>query len=246
MILSGGFIRLMADNFTINVLTFRYMYEPESGILKGFSIIMGSGLLIFTVLGFIKRLFNKPGLIEWFFILYIFMLLVFPYQNSWFRLMVPIGFIFLLYAAQGFKMLNLDTIAPKRWVTIALAIAIFMLYVPGIFQVCKAGNQVLEGPQQIAAKEAFAFIQGNVPAKEIVVFAKPRALALYSGCRSLCDPFTNDPTKLHAEISNAGANYLLIHKTLTAQKMHRYVQVMKNRLTTVWANSDFTLYRINP
>lgn len=246
MILSGGFMHIMADNFTINLLTLRYMYEPESGVLKGFSLIMGSFMLSFLVLGFVKRLFNKPGVMEWFFIIYIIMLLVFPYQNSWFRLMVPIGFIFLFYVAEGLKLINLEMFTKKQRLLRVTAVAIFILYIPGIIQVIKSGNQVLEGPQKKESAEVFDYIKRNVAVTDVIVFAKPRALALYTGCRSLCDPFTTDPTKLHTEINTAGADYILIHKMLTSEKMHRYVQVMMNRLTVVYTNNDFTLYRINP
>jgi succinyl-CoA synthetase beta subunit len=44
----------------------------------------------------------------------------------------------------------------------------------------------------------------------------------------------------------AKASYLLIHSKLTSEPMKRYARVMQSRLTKVWSNKEFELYKINP
>ena len=46
----------------------------------------------------------------------------------------------------------------------------------------------------------FDYVGKNVPAGSVVVFAKPRALALYASCRGMADPFTTDPTLIHKQV----------------------------------------------
>lgn len=243
---SGNIMGLIPENFSHHLQVLRYMYEPESGALKGFSVLLGSGILTFVALGFLNRMLRKPGVVDWFFIYYVVMLLVFPNNNSGFRLMIPLGFLILFYAASGFKLLDLQFINGKLPIALTAGIVILALYSPGIFQIVRSQKLILEGPQQPQAQEAFQYINKNIPKNEIVVFAKPRALALYAGCQSVCDPFSTDPTMIHTEILHANARYLLVHKVLTNENMQRYQRIMQDRLTQVWANNDFKLMRINP
>jgi hypothetical protein len=62
----------------------------------------------------------------------------------------------------------------------------------------------------------------------------------------MADPFTKDPTRFHRQVMDANANYLLIHARLTNETMKRYTRVMQPRLTKLWENKEFVLYRINP
>ncbi len=243
---SGDYLKVIPENFSHHLQVFRYMFEPESGVLKGFSVLLGSAILTFSAIGFFTRLVRKPQIVDWFFIYYVIMLLLFPNNNSGFRLMIPLGFIVLLYAAWGVKQLSSQSLLRKHsliWIT---SLMVFSLYLPGIFQITRSQHFILEGPQQSNAKQAFEHIGRTIPKNEVVVFAKPRALALYAGCISMCDPFTSDPTLIHTEILKANGKYLLVHKSLTKENMVRYQRVMQHRLTLMWKNDDFQLLRINP
>ena len=135
---------------------------------------------------------------------------------------------------------------PASRKAISAGILILILFFPGLFSIARTGSNTLEGPQQKSAREAFAYIRENVPAEAVVVFAKPRALALYAGCRSMADPFTIDPTLIHTQVMDARASYLLVHTKLTTEPMKRYSRVMLSRLTKQWQNKEFVLYKINP
>jgi hypothetical protein len=199
-----------------------------------------------TLLGFVKRLLAGPEITEWFFVFYVFMLLVFPNNDSAYRLMVPLGFIFLFYAATGVKTINLFTGIPATKKASAIGLIILLLFSPGLVSIARSGYKTIEGPQQKTAVEVFEYMRKYVPEDSVVVFAKPRALALYAGCRSITDPFTSDPTLIHKQVMDAKASYLLINSKLTSEPMKRYARVMQSRLTKVWSNKEFELYKINP
>ncbi len=243
---SGDFVKIIPENLAHHIEVFRYLYVPEAGAFKGISLLLGAVMLATTLLGFLIRLIKRPEATEWFFVFYIFMLLVFPNNDSAYRLMVPLGFIFLFYAATGLKSIQfLQGIAAWKKAVPAGAL-VLLLFLPGLFSIARTGNHTLEGPQQKTAIEAFDFISKNVQAEAVVVFAKPRALALYAGCHSMADPFTNDPTMIHKQVMEANAEYLLLHSKITAAHMQRYAGVMHSRITKIWGNKDFELYRINP
>lgn len=243
---SGDVFKIIPINFTHHIEVLQYMYEPESGIIKGFSVLFGAAFITFTAIGFLFRILRKPEAIDWFFMVYIAMLLVFPNNNSGFRLMIPLGFIFLFYAANGLKLIQWQQLEQNSKKVLFGGIVALILYTPAIIQISNSGAFTLDGPQQPKAQEAFNYIKNNIPPNQIIVFAKPRALALYSGCRSMCDPFSNDPTSIHTEISKAGAQYMLVNRSLTGENMQRYQRIMQDRLTKLWSNADFVMYKINP
>ena len=203
-------------------------------------------MVAMTLLGFMKRLFQGPEIIEWFFIFYLIMLLFLPNHNASFRLLVPLGFILLFYAVTGLKTIQFLTGIPTWKKAVISGLIILLLFIPGIYNIARSGSNTLEGPQRESSAEAFHYISKNVPAEAVVVFAKPRALALYAGCHSLADPFTTDPVQIHLQVMEARATYLLIHDKLTEETMKRYSRVMQARLTKLWENKEFVLYKINP
>jgi hypothetical protein len=203
-------------------------------------------MLTLTLVGFLKRLYEGPDVIEWFFVFYLFMLLVFPSNNSAFRLMIPLGFISMFYAATGMRSIQLLS-GIATWKKAAVpGVLVMALFIPGIYSIARSQSNILEGPQRESSIEAFSYIRKNIPPEAVIVFVKPRALALYAGCQGMADPFTTDQTLLHLQVVKANATYLLINSTLTEGNMLRYAGAMKNRLTRQWENKEFVLYKINP
>ncbi len=242
----GNLINTIPENLSRYIEEFRYMYVPQSGAFSGISLLLGSIMITMTLIGFIKRMIKKPEVTEWFFLFYTFMLLGYHYNNSSFRLIVPLGFISLFYATTGFKSVQLLTQISSRKKALAIGILIVLLYMPALLNIARSSGGTLEGPQQKSAIETFNYIKKNVPAEAVVVFAKPRALALYGGCRSMADPRASDPTLVHKQVMDARASYLLISDKLTNEVTQRYTRVMQSRLTKKFENKDFVLYKINP
>ena len=243
---SGKLVWMFPENFYHYIEAIRLLYLPQSGYLMGFSVVLSSVMLGLVLFGFLYRIFRGPQIIDWFFIFYIIMLLFFPDTNSASRLLIPLGFIFLIYSATGFKKLQLFPQLTAQNKAIIFGGLILLMFLPGIIKIARAGENIQEGPQKETAVEAFNFISKNVPTDSVVVFEKPRALALYGGCRSMVDPRTNNPTLFHLQVVKAKASYLLINNKLTGELMLRYSRVMQNRLTKQFENKDFVLYKINP
>lgn len=228
---SGKLLQIIPENLAHHIEVFRFLYVPQAGAFYGISLLLGSVMVAFTLLGLIKRLVQGPGVIEWFFIFYVIMLLIFPNNYSAGRLMFPLEFIFLFYAATGAKTIQpLQGIAAWKKAVAAGGIAM-MLFMPGIIGIARSQSNILEGPQRATSVEAFEYISKNVPHEAVVVFAKPRALALYAGCHSMADPFTSNPTLILTQIIEGNATFMLQHSILTNETMKRYARVMENRLT---------------
>jgi len=243
---SGQLVSMFPVNFYHYIEAIRLLYLPQSGALMGISVVLSSVMVGLVLFGFLLRISRGPQVIDWFFIFYMIMLLLFPDTNSAPRLLIPLGFIFLLYSATGFKNLQVLPQLTSQKKVIIFGGLILLMFSPGILEIVRAGENIQEGPQKQSAVEVFNFIRKNIPHESVVVFEKPRALALYGGCRSMVDPRTNNPTLFHMQVVNANASYLLINNKLTGKLMLRYINVMQNRLTKEFENMDFVLYKINP
>lgn len=243
---TGNSLHFIPENMIHYIKVLRFFLVPETGGFKGFSYFFGAIMMGLILIGFIKQIRNNPGIMDWFFIFYCIMLLIYPKNTTPFRLMIPLGFIFLFYAVAGIKTIKfiVQISAWKKAMTLGLLLMI--VFLPGIISIAHAGNKTIDGPQQESSVEAFKYIHKNVPAEAIVVFVKPRALALYSGCQSMADPFTTDLVQINNQVRNARASYLLIHSKITTESMKQYAGAMRNQLTKKWGNKDFTLYKINP
>jgi 4-amino-4-deoxy-L-arabinose transferase-like glycosyltransferase len=243
---SGNFLGSIPQNLEQYVEVFRYMYTPVVGDFRFAALISGSFFLTMSILGFIRRMLTRPEVHDLFFIIYVIILLFFPNNYSAYRLLLPVGFILLYYAAFGFKSIRLPWQLSSKNQVLLLGIVIGAMFIPGIVRVISARNTILEGPQQKEAVQAFEYISKNTPDNAAIVFFKPRALALYTGRKGMVDPMTPDPTAIFLEITRADAGYILIHNELSPESMKRFVRIMKSRATLTWSNSKFKLYKLNP
>ncbi len=242
---SGNSMHFILENMIHHIKVLRFFLVPETGNFKGLSYFFGAIMMAMILLGFIKRMRKNPELMDWFFVFYCIMLLVYPKNTNPFRLMIPLGFILFFYAAIGIQSIKMIAEISAWKKAVAIGSLFIVLYMPGIIGVVLAGNKILDGPQQPSSVEAFDFISKNVPPSAIVVFAKPRALALYSGCQGMADPFTDDTVQINNQIMEAGATYLLIHSNLTKEPMKHYLRLKQNHFTRQWGNKDFVLYKLN-
>jgi hypothetical protein len=172
------------------------------------------------------------------------MLLVFPNNLSAFRLMVPLGFLFVYYTAIGLQAINLRNIFPRFKKLQWLSVPVLALFIPGLVQIAANRGKLPDGPQTKSAMEMFSYLDKNIPKQAVIVFAKPRALALYAGCTAMADPFTTDPTKIYLQMLDSRAEYLLIHNNLTSPHIQRFTGMVHDRIVKQYQNRDFTLYRL--
>jgi 4-amino-4-deoxy-L-arabinose transferase-like glycosyltransferase len=243
---SGNFLLTIPDNLEQYVEVFRYMYTPVTGGFRFLSLLLGSAFLTMALLGFIRKISTRIEVFDYFFIFYVFILLVFPNNFSAYRLLIPVGFLLLFYAAQGFKSIRLAFFMSGKNRVFILGLLMLAMFIPGIINVTAGKNTMMEGPQQEDAVAAFRFISGNIADTSVIVFFKPRALALYTGKQGLADPFTEDPSEIHTQLVKASADYILIHEKLTRESMKRYSRVMKSRAQLIWKNKGYRLLKINP
>jgi hypothetical protein len=200
------------------------------------------GLLILAVVGAIARLRRGVTIYELYAIPYILLIIVWR-ANQGVRFLLPLIPLFVIDALVG-----LDLIRQLPWrraqITQKLVAAVLLLALGisygGVYSRTSFGP-FDNGVETPSAQALFTYIRGAIPTGEVIVFSRPRALALYTDRPSAGystlenEQFTlNYSTALKARyfLVGPGDNYLrLLVKRYPAD------------FSPVYKNSDFSLYR---
>lgn len=237
-----NFWTIAGRNLKYNTEVMQAFFAPYSPSWNFFSGLITSSVLVFLVMGMITKYARRVAFIDLVFLLYVAVILIYPFGDAGFRFILPVIPFVLYYIVEGIKAVPLLAGLNKRFIAVMLGGIVAMHYVPACMQIYESQEAVLPGPQQFSAEEAFGYIRENTPQEAIVAFAKPRALALYAERKSLINNEL-DPPAMSAFMQQRTVHYCLVHNELTAPALKSFVQD-STRVSPVWQNQDFALYKV--
>jgi hypothetical protein len=247
---SGYAVNFIQNNVLLTIFK-NLSYYQEVGMsflttnhdYTGFiGVFAGAGALVCVMLGIIKR-FAQPVFEDWLFAVFMMVLLVYPYQGSGFRFLLPLIPLLLLYGSTGFGlMLKLVTTRTKA-ATIICSLLIIFQYLPGVIKNFEINGNEIDGPQESASVNALCYLDHKLPNGTIVAFCKPRALALYSQCRGFAVGSDQKIYEIDKEFNDFKIDYFLLNNSLDDKNLERWLKVRADRVEKVWENSRFELYR---
>lgn len=256
--LPEGFFAEPASNFTFKkiydtvLLNLDYYFEVLQSLFgtdrqnpyRFVSTFLMSSVLCFTVIGFIIRMRSSFTVSEWFFSIYIAMLLVYPYSHSGLRFLIPVIPISLVYCTDVIKhlMKSANLYYPKTFIA-GCAILFFLFYKPDIKKIQNEERKILRGPQHASAAEAFLYIKGNTKAESNFLFIKPRAMALYTGRNCMSANPQAPVSEISADLKAFEIDYILINNSISDDAIKNYVSAKLTPDNIVWKNDAFCLYK---
>jgi hypothetical protein len=98
------------------------------------------------------------------------------------------------------------------------------------------------GPQNKASVEAFNYVKLHTEPNCNILFAKPRALALYTDRNCFANKKNANANEIESNISKYHLNYILVNKWLSDNAIKDYVEVGKP--SCVWSTYEYSLYKI--
>ena len=217
------------------------------------SVILYAGTGVLAVFGFLVLVRNRPSSGDTFFLLYAAVLLLVPFfQGDRYLLpLVPLYFVYLFRGAEsvlgsGSSIVRKLPLA-KSIIPIGLMLAIAWsystYYTPGRFEDYSYGIEKKE------SKELFEFVRQSTPQDSVIIFRKPRPLALMTGRKASTFHITDNPEDLLAYFEQIGANYIIEPKEGARVPQWEYMQDWiahyVERLEPVFENADFRVYRLN-
>jgi len=223
-----------------------------SRVIKyGISIVM----IILAAVGFRKRIADGVMIHEVFFICYVLILLIIPGHEL--RYLFPIIPLYVLYGLIGAKQISSSvSLRSLRYVPIFVAIVVVLSYAAKFTKVNY--GPIPEGVGRVESQELFRYIKEHTEPTDIVVFRKPRALALFTGRRvSIYPEPTDNPSSWDQTawdyFHDIDARYLVVAVPRHAQGLkelreiewvRQFVERCRDRCKEVFANADFGVYEL--
>lgn len=209
-------------------------------------VAMGLFSALLALIGYTTLLRKKPLPSEIFVFVYCSMLMVVPFfQGN--RYLLPVIPFFILYMFHGIE--ELATIIPKRLYSIpAIAILVFGVASHAGYYIQSGPSPAKYGVLDPESVELYDYIKNNTPDDSLIIFKRPRILALfthrrsaaYSGDLTICQSWKN--------FQQLGATYLLINtggQQIEYQNLLNLISEQTNKLEMVFENADFKFYRFS-
>jgi hypothetical protein len=202
-------------------------------------------LIIFMLIGFFKQWRKQLQLMDVFFIAYLLLLLLYPYQAEGMRFLLPLlamAIFYLWVGLQSFK--NVLKIKQSYFESIYLGIILIVqLYSLAIFLQKKT---IIKGPQATHAEQAFAFIKNQTSNTETIAFCKPWILPLYVNRTALSYRLNETLPELTENMVEHEVNYILLASDSSDLAVYNAVlaRQLKNsqNFKSIWKNAAFVLY----
>lgn len=196
-------------------------------------------IFVALLLGFFYKIRQNFGVLSLFFVIYLG--LIMPWNFSPPRYLLPILPVVIFYLVVGLKNINVN----KYIYVFVISFVFVPVYLSGIYFLNKQTSIVREGPQIQQAQEAFDYIRQNIPNNSVVVFRKPRALALYTEKRTIINTLDLDFTKLNQDfkVKTNEIYFLLDKKYFGKPNILKIQNEYGNNIQLVWNNKRFYLLK---
>ncbi len=171
--------------------------------------------------------------------LYLLMLLVFPFKDG-FRFLIPVIPLLLLLSISGAQSIS----GRLHWIWVAGLLLLNISYQPQREYILSQQKQPQAGPQIEEAQEVFEFIKTNVGSKDLILFSKPRALAYYTQKPASSTRWRIEDLEFKKQAQLLGANYFLQYTEIEYSALNNFVKNEKDRLTPVFRNDKFALFKL--
>jgi len=223
-----------------------YFWEAHTSIWPCFgsaaSWILSIALIALGVTGFAVRVARNISVIEVFMVLYVGTILSWPAGPDA-RFLIPVVPVWLYYVISATR-----DIAVRWFRPIGMAAGLIVVFGSSYASGYASANygpirQGIGDPDFLAVCD---YIKSHTSTSDVIVFAKPRILALVTGRKSTAYYQPPLDSTIWRFISNTSAHYILIGFTLKTEGavLESFINRQGPRLEMVFHNSGFGLYRI--
>ncbi len=207
---------------------------------------LGMTVLIFglALIGFLAQLRKRITFIELFVVLYTTCIVIMPMDGG-VRYLLPVIPFFLFHSLQGIRLLT-ERSKMKNLALGSIAAAILVTY-----GLAYSTYSLQEVPKSITSPEAVEFlnyINQKTDPNEVIIFGKPRALALYTSRKSSIYPIMGDDKGRWSYFKRIKATFIVLGPLGVEPHEDEFLAGFLNRnqgfIREEFSNSIFKVYRI--
>jgi hypothetical protein len=240
-----GIKEVFLKNIAYYINTFQDFFHPPMALWDLLPLIIKAFALTFFILGLVNALLHKISFIEILFGGYVVALFIYPNSTQGFRYLFPVLPFIMFYIVKGLKSFTLSRHINQYILTMGIALLCLLSYRTGITRIMNSQQQILQGPQEPEAVEAFDYIKKNTKNNDTIVFIKPRALTLYTGRYSFTNHPAQDSTSLTKRINLLKSRYFLLTSDMDNSALRNYITKRKDGIMLKFKNSKFEFYLLN-
>jgi len=195
------------------------------------------------IMGYLIRLRRRATVLEVFPLFYLAIILSWPYYQG-IRYLFPVIPLYLFYALEGAAVVaDFGRLVIRKRAVAALLVVLFGSYAAR-YTTLDYGP-LPEGIARPEAQELFAAVRERTPEDAIFIFAKPRALSLFTGRKASVYHFTEGDEGLLAYMRRIGADYLITSPLYPdPELLPPFLARQPGRFQPVFTNSAFGVYRL--
>lgn len=223
---------------------FKYFFSPWGGSWNFLPLMLKAAIFTFTMLGMIRSFFRRLELTDMIVILYLGVLLIYPYRHAGIRFLFPILPLLGFYLVRGLQTVHIFPGINDFAKTVFLGCLVLVSYLNMFWYTIINDGNTLPGPQEKASVEAFDYIRNNTAADDVILFAKPRVLALYTGRHSLANHKESEARQIAELIFEYKVAYVLTHTEISDQAIHDFIRAQDYICEYLWSNEKFVLYKV--
>jgi 4-amino-4-deoxy-L-arabinose transferase-like glycosyltransferase len=203
-------------------------------------------LLLLAAAGYVRRLRVEVGVLELYLPATGLLLASFPYAEGNGRYLLPLLPLFFLYACEGLIWL----VTTFSWVRLeaplagVLAVAVFLTYAARFTRL--EWGPVREGVTSPEAVALFDFVRTQTQPRDVFLFQKPRALALFTGRQASALHVPSGDDDLWKYLRRIEADYVIVCQQFTNNRdiLEPFVERHRPWFEPVYQDRVFNVYRI--
>lgn len=241
------------DNIVTHFINLSTLWD--NGYNKLFKIGLFGIVSTLSVYGLKARLKAEITIDEIFLSLYLVVLLVTPFPAL--RYLIPVIPLYFLYACLG--VLESRSLLGPRWYQYApLVLTVLVVLSYASKYTTLDYGPIREGIARQESQELFQHIRAHTKPDDVLIFRKPRALALITGRRTSIYPMpSSDSVSWDGEawdyFHHIGAHYFVVGAAAWARNPvpsldieweRHFVERYKDRCKEVFSNADFKMYEL--
>ena len=157
---------------------------------------------------------------------------------------MPILFLIFYYAIIGLKQSLKDIVTNWQITSIVFGLIIILSYKPAIEKLFDTTKNVIDGPCTDASYDMFNIIKSLNLSNGIIVFEKPRALALFTNTKSIALKNDISNSEIEKQLKHYNATHLLINKSIPNEALANYIASDSLNTSLIYSNVDYQFYKL--
>jgi hypothetical protein len=212
-----------------------------AGLVLSFAVVGGLGLA-----GYLSRLRQGITCREAFLAAYVAILVLFPASESTVRYLAPLAPLALVYVCHGLRRVG-AWLGPWWEYAPGAVLGMGILAVSLIqYRRCDFGA-LREGIGKAESVALFDYVRRQTRPDAVLLFQKPRVMALLTGRRAAANHIPADDADLWRYLHTIGATHVVVDHDIFTHRpdvLGPFAQRHHDRLQAVYGNRDFTVYAV--